>query len=247
MDEEIQRHLRKIKKDLLGQEHSDLRSCVKKVLDASPVDAIKEIFDCCLGLFEGNRQKAITKFFTSVIEDVLGRRLFQLALYMSCKRLIGDALEQLVEDEVEKQVASNMKDIRETETRPLPPSEGLFSFTRVNWQFVSQSVFRFNSQRRNFCQIKLLVPWNFNSLFQTEKEEINLNISTKSSEKNPYVSRLALVQWIKCATQHMNFYFKQNTTFKRTPKTKKDFSMSNRKSFSLRSLYILKPFSAEQK
>ena len=148
MDEEIQRHLRKIKKDLLGQELGDLRSCVMKVLDVSPVDAIKEIFNCCLELFEGKRQKAITTFFTSVIEDVRGRRFFQLALYMSCKRLIGDALDQLVKDEVEKQVASNMKDIRETETRPVIPSQGLFSFTRWNRQFVSQSGVWFHSQTK---------------------------------------------------------------------------------------------------
>lgn len=127
LEEEIERHLRKIKKDLLGQELGDLRSCVKRFLDTSPVDSLKAVFHCCLELFDGKRQKKITKFFTIVTGDSLGRKLFQQALYISCKRLLGDALEELVAKEVETQVANSEAERRETETRPVPPSEGLFS------------------------------------------------------------------------------------------------------------------------
>ena len=127
LDEEIQRHMKKIKKDLLGQELGDLRSCVMTFLDASPVDALNEIFNCSLQLFEGKRQEKITKFFAAITGDSLGRRLFQLALYMSCRRLIGDALKQLVSDEVQKQAADNVMERQETAPRATPPSEGLLS------------------------------------------------------------------------------------------------------------------------
>ena len=128
LDEEIQRHLKKIKKDLLGQEVGDLRSCAMKVIGASPVDALNEIFDCCLDVFEGKRQKKITNFFATITGDALGRRLFQLALTASCKRLVGDTLDSLVEQKVEEQFANRMKDLQETaEIRPLPPSEGCIS------------------------------------------------------------------------------------------------------------------------
>ena len=44
---------------------------------------------------------------------------------MSCKRLVGDALDHFVREEVEKQVACKLKDVTETEEkRPVPPSEG---------------------------------------------------------------------------------------------------------------------------
>lgn len=92
---------------------------------ASPVDAMNAIFECCLECFEGKRQKQITKFLAAITGDALGRRLFQLALYVSCKRLVGDALNHLVQEEVEKQVACKLKDVTETEEkRPVPPSEG---------------------------------------------------------------------------------------------------------------------------
>ncbi|XP_068715873.1 uncharacterized protein [Montipora foliosa] len=127
LDEEIERHLRKIKRDLLGQDLGDHRSCVMKMINtlASPVDAMNAIFECCLECFEGKRQKQITNFLAAITGDALGRRLFQLALYVSCKRLVGDALDHLVREEVEKQVASKLKDVTETEEkRPVPPSEG---------------------------------------------------------------------------------------------------------------------------
>ena len=43
--------MRKIQKDLLGQELGDLRSCVMKFLDVSPVVALNEIFQCSMQLF----------------------------------------------------------------------------------------------------------------------------------------------------------------------------------------------------
>lgn len=127
MDEELERRLRKIKKDLLGKELGDLRSCVMKLLDASPVDALKEIFNCSMELFEGQHQKKISNFLSLITEDSLGRRLFQLALSMSCKRLLGDALKQLVAVEAKKQAAENERKKREEEKPLVPPSEGLFS------------------------------------------------------------------------------------------------------------------------
>lgn len=125
LDEEIERHLRKIKRDLLGQDLGDHRSCVVKMINTSPVDALNAIFECCLECFEGKRQKQITKFLAATTGDALGRRLFQLALYVSCKRLVGDALDHFVREEVEKQVACKLKDVTEIEgKRPVPPSEG---------------------------------------------------------------------------------------------------------------------------
>ena len=126
MDEEILSHMRKIRKDLLGQEFGDLRSCVMTFLDAFPVDALNAIFNCSLQLFESKHHKKITKVFGTITGDPLGRRLFQLALYMSCRRLIGDALEQLVADEVQKQAANDVTESQETAPRPVPPNEGLF-------------------------------------------------------------------------------------------------------------------------
>ena len=133
MDEEIQRRLRKIKKDLLGQDHGDSRSCVRKFLDTSPSDALQAVFNCCLEMFDGSRAKKITQFLTTVIEDSLGRRLFQLALHMSCKRLLGDTLENLVDERVktELEAAASLASHTETETGPDPPSEGLIFFVLV--------------------------------------------------------------------------------------------------------------------
>ena len=129
LEEDIKKQLRKIKKDLLGQELGDLRSCVMKFLEASPVDALNAVFNCCLELFDGEGEKKITKFLTVITKDSLGRNLFQLALSMSCKRLLGDALKELVASEVDLQVQDSIKEAngRETETRPAPPSEGLIS------------------------------------------------------------------------------------------------------------------------
>lgn len=129
MEEDLKKHLRKIKKDLLGQELGDLRSCVMKFLDTSPVDALNAVFNCCLEIFDGKREKKITKFLTLITQDSLGRSLFQLALCMSCKRLLGNALEELVDCEVDLklQEAINEANNRETKTRPVPPSEGLIS------------------------------------------------------------------------------------------------------------------------
>ena len=129
MEEDLKKHLRKIKKDLLGQELGDLRSCVMKFLDTSPVDALNAVFNCCLQMFDGKREKKITKFLTLITQDSLGRSLFQLALSMSCKRLLGGALEELVTCEVDLKVqdAIDQANNRETKTRPVPPSEGLIS------------------------------------------------------------------------------------------------------------------------
>lgn len=129
MEEEIQRHLRKIKKDLLGQELGDLRSCIMKFLETSPVDALNAVFNCCLEMFDGKRQEKITKFLTMITKDSLGRNLFQLALYMSCKHLLRDAMEELVASEVDSKVQDTINEAnsRETEARPAPPSEGLIN------------------------------------------------------------------------------------------------------------------------
>ena len=140
MDQEIQRQMRKIKKDLLGQDLGDLRSCVMKFLDTSPVDALNEIFNCSIDLFEGKRQEKITKFLTAITDDSLGRRLFQLTLYMSCKRLLRDTLEHLVADEVQKQVANIVDKSQDTETRPVPPSEGWFYFSLVNCPKIAEGL-----------------------------------------------------------------------------------------------------------
>ena len=129
MEEDLKKHFRKIKKDLLGQELGDLRSCVMKFLDTSPVDALNAVFNCCLEIFDAKREKKITKFLTLITQDSLGRTLFQLALSMSCKRLLGDELEKLVASEVDLQLQDAVKaaNNRETKTRPVPPSEGLIS------------------------------------------------------------------------------------------------------------------------
>ena len=129
MEEEIQRHLRKLKKDLLGQELGDLRSCVRKFLETSPVDALNAVFSCCLEMFEGKRQKKMSEFFAMITGDSLGRNLFQLALNMSCKRLLGAALEELVASEVDSKVQDTINEAnsREAEARSVPPSEGLIS------------------------------------------------------------------------------------------------------------------------
>ena len=133
MDEEIQRHLRKIKKDLLGQDPGDSRSCVRRFLDTSPADALRAVFDCCSEMFEGSRAKKITQFVTTVIEDSHGRNLFQLVLHMSCKRLLGDALEYLVDERVkiELEAAKSHTSHTETDTGADPPSEGLMFFGLV--------------------------------------------------------------------------------------------------------------------
>ena len=133
MDEEIERHLRKIRRDLLGQDLGDSKSCVKKFLDTSPIDALKAVFDCCLETFEGSRAKKITQFLKTVTEDSHGRHVFQLALYMSCKRLLGDALENLVDEKVKKELetANSLASRTETETGLDPPSEGLILFVLV--------------------------------------------------------------------------------------------------------------------
>lgn len=132
LEEDIKKQIRKIKKDLLGQELGDLRSCVMKFLETSPVDALNAVFDCCLEMFDGKREKKITKFLTVITKDSLGRNLFQLALSMSCKRLLGDALEELVASEVDSKVQDT---INEAETRPVPPSEGLISLI---FQFIRE-------------------------------------------------------------------------------------------------------------
>ena len=126
MDEEIQRHLRKIKRDLLGQELGDLRSCVMKLLDTPTTDALKAVFDCCLEMFDKNRQKKITEFLTMITKDTDGRRLFQLALNMSCKRLLGDAVEKLVDDKVKTEAAKSKANSKEAKAGRVPPSKGLF-------------------------------------------------------------------------------------------------------------------------
>ena len=117
--------MRKIQKDLLGQELGDLRSCVMKFLDVSPVDALNEIFQCSMQLFSIKHQKKISEFLTTITKDSLGRQLFQLALAMSCKHLLGDTFEQLVANEVQKQVASAVVEC--LNEPPTPPSEGLLN------------------------------------------------------------------------------------------------------------------------
>ena len=125
MDEEIRRNMRKIKKDLLGQDLGDLRSCVMKFLDVSPVDALNEIFQCSIQLFPVKHQKKTSEFLTIITKDSFGRQLFQLALAMSCKHLLGDAFEQLVTDEVQKQVAKAVVEC--LDEPPTPPCEGLLN------------------------------------------------------------------------------------------------------------------------
>lgn len=129
MDEEIKRNMRKIKKDLLGQELGDLRSCVMKFLDVSPVDTLNEIFQCSMQLFSIKHQKKISEFLTIITKDSFGRKLFQLALAMSVKRLLGDAFERLMADEVQKQVAKAVVEC--LDKPPTPPSEGLLNRTLI--------------------------------------------------------------------------------------------------------------------
>lgn len=129
MEEDIKKHLGKIKKDLLGQDLGDLRSCIMKFLDTSPVDVLNALFHCCLEMFGNNDKKWITKFFAMITGDSFGRNLFQLALYMSCKRLLGAALEELVASGVDSKVQETIiqANSREAESRPVPPREGLSS------------------------------------------------------------------------------------------------------------------------
>ena len=124
MDEEIQRNLRKIKRDLLGRELGDLRSCVMKFLDKSATDVLKAVFECCLEMFDKNRQGKVKTFLTMLTKDTLGRRLFQLALYVSCKPLLGEAVEALVNIKINTEVANRKANHEETRIRPVPPSEG---------------------------------------------------------------------------------------------------------------------------
>ena len=158
MDEEIQRHLRKIKKDLLGQEPGDLRSCVMKFLDTSPADALRAVFDCCLEMFNGKREKTITKFLNTVVQDSIGRRLFQLALNMSCKRLLGDALEELVENKVKAEAANSKASRKEIETKPVPPSEGLILLALHRSQYYLRYYCTWNLSRvLRFCRNFVMV------------------------------------------------------------------------------------------
>ena len=130
MDEEIEKHLRKIKRDLLGQNLGDLKGCVMKFLNTSPADALTAVFHCCLEMFNSRHGNNIMKFLTTITKDEFGRQLFQLALYMSCKRLLGDALENEVDKRVktELEVANNQASHTETGKGPEAPSEGLTSF-----------------------------------------------------------------------------------------------------------------------
>ena len=124
MDKEIKRNMRKIQKDLLGQELGDLRSCVMKFLDVSLLTPLTRYFSAPCNYFQSNIKK-ISEFLTIITKDSFGRQLFQLALAMSCKRLLGDAFEQLVAIEVQKQIPSAVVEcLNETPTRP---SEGLLN------------------------------------------------------------------------------------------------------------------------
>lgn len=104
MEEDLKKYFRKIKKDFFGQELGDLRSCVMKFFDIFFVDALNVVFNCCLEIFDGKREKKITKFLILIIQDSFGRSLFQLVFFMSCKRLFGDVLEELIVCEVDLQV-----------------------------------------------------------------------------------------------------------------------------------------------
>ena len=128
MDAEIVAHLRKIKKDLLGQEPGDLRSRIMKLLDASPVDILNDVFSCCLEFFEGQRQKRASKFFAMVTSDSLGRQLFQLALHTACRRLVGPIPEDActAAGAVKPPDKSKMQGGRKKE--PIPPSAGLLRY-----------------------------------------------------------------------------------------------------------------------
>ena len=85
-------------------------------------------FSAPCNYFQSNIKK-ISEFLTIITKDSFGRQLFQLALAMSCKRLLGDAFEQLVAIEVQKQVPSAVVEcLNETPTRP---SEGLLNWTLI--------------------------------------------------------------------------------------------------------------------
>ena len=126
LKEDIERHLKKIKKKLLGEEVGDLRSCVMKLIDTTTVNALQEIFNCCLDCFDGENHEDITNFLTTITENALARRLFQLSLTVSCRSLIGETLDSMVQKEVDKQVASRVNDLNEKEELQVQPhSEGL--------------------------------------------------------------------------------------------------------------------------
>lgn len=136
MEEEIQRCLRKIKRDLLGQELGDLRSCVMKFFDKSPTDVLKAVFECCLEMFDESRQGKVTTFLTMLTKHKLGRQLFQLALCASCKPLLGEAMEELVNIKINTEVANRKANHEKTSTRPVPPSEGkLINYFSISFLF----------------------------------------------------------------------------------------------------------------
>ena len=150
LKEEIERHLKKIKKKLLGEEFGDLRSCAMKLIDTSPLIALQEIFDCCLDCFDGENHDDITNFLFTITENALARRLFQLALTVSCRSLIGETLDSMVQKEVDKQVASRMNDFNEKEELQVQPhSEGLVlpllllcPLTKCNIGITSRAIIR---------------------------------------------------------------------------------------------------------
>lgn len=72
-----------------------------KFFDIFFVDVLNVVFNCCLEIFDVKWEKKIMKFLILIIQDLFGRILFQLVLFMSCKCLFGDELEKLVVSEVD--------------------------------------------------------------------------------------------------------------------------------------------------
>ena len=73
---------------------ADHDALVNQLIDLSPVDILKKLFEYCMEFFQGKVRKNVEAFIKTCLTERLCRKLFQLALHKTCRELV-----EPVEDE----------------------------------------------------------------------------------------------------------------------------------------------------
>lgn len=121
----------------MGSSHKDERSLLGKLLGSSVTDILISIFEHCEPAFQNHHtiMRKDMKKVESCLETLVGnkalREMFNVALHMGCKSIVGDVLEVIKEeirDDLEKEEQEKAKAVK-------PPKKGKNVTTAVQKNF----------------------------------------------------------------------------------------------------------------
>lgn len=114
-----------MRKELLGEHDGDLRSLVQKLQDSSISDILVKIYECCEEIFFGKNKTKVQVFLKMLTSDKNGRKLFELAVHIGCRKIQKLPATNDESDRSESEEEDNSS--QDASNLP-PPREGIYTY-----------------------------------------------------------------------------------------------------------------------